>query len=59
MPLFLAFAIIAVIAALVFTLSQRGAGQGKRFLGTAVAVWVALVVSAVIVLTVATLVFGR
>jgi hypothetical protein len=58
-PLFLAFAIIAVVVALIFTLSQREAGQGKRFLGTAAAVWVALVVLAVIVLTVATSIFGR
>ncbi len=59
MPLFFVFALIAVVAGLVFTASQREAGQGKRFVRTAAAAWVALVVLAVIVLTVATLIFGR
>jgi len=57
--LFLAFAIVAVVGALLLNSRRSAAGRGKRFVGTAAALWVAFVVLAVIVLTVATLIFGR
>lgn len=59
MPLFLMLAVIAVIVALVFVVGKGGTGQGRRFLGTAVLVWVALAALAIVALTVATLIFGR
>ena len=59
MPLFLLFAVIAVVVSMVFVVGRGGKGQGKRFLGTAVMVWVALLALAIVTLTVATLIFGR
>jgi hypothetical protein len=53
------FAVIAVVVATVFVVGRGGTGQGKRFLGTAVMVWVTLLALAIVTLTVATLIFGR
>lgn len=59
MPLFLSFAIIAVVVALFVISGRRSDGRGRRFVGTAAAVWVILAVMAIVALTVATLIFGR
>ena len=58
MPLILTFAVIAVVVSMV-VVGRRGEGRGKRFLGTAVVVWVTLLALAIVAVTVATLIFGR
>jgi len=58
-PLSLTFAVVAVVVALFFAIRRGGAGRGKWFLGSAAVVWVGMVVLAIVVLSVATLIFGR
>jgi hypothetical protein len=58
-PLFLLLGIVAVVVAIIFTAGRGGADRARRFTGTAVAVWVGLVVLAIVGLTLATLIFGR
>lgn len=53
------FALVAVVVALALAARQGGSGRGKRLLGVAAGVWVAMIVLAVVLLTVATLIFGR
>ena len=59
MPLSIVLAVVAVVVALVVAARRGGAGRGTRFVGTAAAVWIGLVVLAIVVVTVATLIFGR
>lgn len=57
-PLFLVFAVAAVLVAL--ALSKSGAERSRgRFAATAVGTWVAMIIVAIVILTVATLIFGR
>jgi hypothetical protein len=58
-PLLLVLAIVAVGTALAISLNRSDTQRGSRFVVTAAGVWVALLVLALVVVTVATLIFGR
>ncbi|MGA7756946.1 MAG: hypothetical protein WCA57_03820 [Ilumatobacteraceae bacterium] len=59
MPLLLVLAIVAVGVALAMRSSRGGSERGGRFVATAAGVWAALIMVVLIVVTVATLIFGR
>lgn len=59
MPPLLVLAVVAVGVALTMRCSRSGSERDGRFVATAAGVWLALIALALVVGTVATLIFGR